>query len=225
MAILVVGSTDKMFPELDEGREKFLVDVPHAGDNIDRLNPWYCELTGLYWMWRNRSTEYVGLEHYRRFFASVKTEKRRMGIAEAQEIIEGGHDMIVTEYFHGPRYTALDWFRDSNYLRYLEKFMSVLSKADRDGFDGYLRRHSLIQCNMFIGRRRVMERWCEFIFDVLSRYDRAERPGEGNRRMDGYFAEHFFGYWLERERVPVLKAPKVEIDYVVRAGIVPSGQA
>jgi hypothetical protein len=67
-----------------------------------------------------------------------------------------------------------------------------------------------------------MERWCGFIFDALARYDRVSPPSEGNRRMDGYFAEHFFGYWLERERVPIFKAPKVEIDYVLRAGIVPS---
>ena len=222
MAIIVVGSTDKMFPELDEGREKFLVDVPHEGDNMDSLNRWYCELTGLYWLWKNSDAWYVGLEHYRRFFASVKTEKRRMGIAEAQEILDTKADMIVTEYFHGPKYTALDWFRDSRYLGHLEKFMSVLSPADREGFGAYIKRHSLIQCNMFIGKRPVMERWCGFIFDALARYDRVSPPSESNRRMDGYFAEHFFGYWLEREGVTIFKAPKVEIDYVVRAGVLPS---
>ena len=220
MAIIVVGSTKNMFPEMDGGREKFLIDVPHDGDNIDRLNPWYCELTGLYYLWKNSDAYYVGLEHYRRFFASVKRAKSRMDIAEAQDILKD-HDMIVTEYFHGPKYTALDWFKDAKYIYHLDKFVDVLDDEDKVGFKEYLTRHSLIQCNMFIGKRPVMDRWCRFIFGLLSKYDAHWAPSEKNRRMDGYFAEHMFGYWLEKERVPIFKAPKVEIDYVLRAGIVP----
>ena len=72
MSIYVIGSTKNIFPELDEGREKFLVDVPHSGDNIDALNPWYCELTGLYYMWKHSTAKYVGLEHYRRFFEELQ---------------------------------------------------------------------------------------------------------------------------------------------------------
>jgi len=218
MSIYVVGDTKKMFPELDEGREKFLTDVPHDGPNIDRLNKWYCELTGLYHLWKNSDAFYVGLEHYRRFFVSTKHPKMRMGVGEAQEILEKC-DMIVTEYSHGPRYSALDWFRDSKYLEHLEKFMDVLDERDRMGFSQYLRRHELIQCNMFIGKRPVMDRWCRFIFPVLSMYDMHWPPSESNRRMPGYFAEHFFGYWLERERVPLFKAPKCEIEYVERGGM------
>ena len=75
MAIVVVGSSKNMFPELDEGREKFLIDEPHSVDNIDGRNPWYCELTGLYWLWKNSDAYYVGLEHYRRYFES----RRRRG--------------------------------------------------------------------------------------------------------------------------------------------------
>lgn len=224
MAIIVVGSTKNMFPELDEGREKFVIDVPHEGDNIDRLNPWYCELTGLYYLWKNSDAYYVGLEHYRRFFASTRKEKSRMDIKEAGEILET-HDMIVTEYFHGPKYTALDWFKDSKFIYHLDKFVDVLDDTDKAGFKEYLVRHSLIQCNMFIGKRPVMERWCNYIFELLSKYDKLSPPSANNKRMNGYFAEHIFGYWLEKEKVPIFKAPKVEIDYVLRAGIVPTGLA
>jgi len=227
MSIYVVGDTKKMFPELDEGREKFLTDMPHEGENIDRLNRWYCELTGLYHLWKNSDSFYVGLEHYRRFFESIKSPKQRMKVDEAQEILEKC-DMIVTEYDHGPRYTALQWFKDSkfqdgsSYILYLDKFIDVLDDKDKEGFKEYLGRHRLVQCNMFIGKRPVMDRWCKFIFSVLSRYDKLCPPSQAHGRLQGYFAEHIFGYWLEKESVPLFMAPKVEMEYVERNGVSPA---
>ena len=41
----------------------------NTGDNISELNGLFCELTGLYWGWKNLSADYIGLSHYRRLYA------------------------------------------------------------------------------------------------------------------------------------------------------------
>ena len=35
----------------------------NEGENISKKNPNYCELTGLYWAWKNLDAEYLGLAH------------------------------------------------------------------------------------------------------------------------------------------------------------------
>ena len=37
------------------------------GDSISNLNKYYCELTVIYYLWKNVNYDYVGLYHYRRY--------------------------------------------------------------------------------------------------------------------------------------------------------------
>ena len=54
-----------------EGKADLGYTKDNTGDNISAKNPNFCELTGMYWAWKNLSCEYIGLCHYRRYFAHV----------------------------------------------------------------------------------------------------------------------------------------------------------
>lgn len=62
---------DSMYVPLHVGRALDDQDLgwqgDNTGDNISLKNPYYCELTGLYWAWKNLKADAIGLVHYRRF--------------------------------------------------------------------------------------------------------------------------------------------------------------
>ena len=40
-----------------------------SGDNISEKNKNFCELTGIYWMWKNIDANFYGMMHYRRYIS------------------------------------------------------------------------------------------------------------------------------------------------------------
>jgi hypothetical protein len=53
-----------------------------TGDHISCKNPYFCELTALYWAWKNLQYDYLGLVHYRRYFGKHKIGNRYHRIAD-----------------------------------------------------------------------------------------------------------------------------------------------
>lgn len=59
----------------EEAKLKGLI-VDSEGNSICEKNPYYCELTALYWIWKNdKKSDWIGLNHYRRYFMSSQTHE------------------------------------------------------------------------------------------------------------------------------------------------------
>jgi len=62
---------DKMYVPVQvgaEGKKDIGYTKDNTGDNISSKNSMYCELTGLYWAWKNLDADYIGLALIKNFF-------------------------------------------------------------------------------------------------------------------------------------------------------------
>lgn len=192
MSIYVVGSSKNKFLPLNDIRTKFIIDEPHDGANIDFLNPWYCELTGLYYMWRHCTDDIVGLEHYRRYFVNNKREL--LTKSEIQSALST-YDIIL-RYFECPRHQPTNWLHMSNPRKpFLQYFLQSLDDEYRDYITNAIySSHILAQCNMFICKRPLLHEYCSWLFPALSKipFDYFRQSS----RIIGYLAEFCFLHWV-----------------------------
>lgn len=71
-------------------RENVQILGDHTGDNISQKRMSYCELTVIYWMWKNLQADYYGLSHYRRYLSFA--EEKLPGAWQEQGFMDSMSD-------------------------------------------------------------------------------------------------------------------------------------
>lgn len=168
-----------------------------TGDNISEKNRQYCELTALYWIWKNVGQyEYVGLCHYRRRFA--------LGKKDIDNLVRSQVDVVVTNpVVNVPNVLAMydknhildDWDTMKNGIGELcHEYLSSLEYVENS--------HYYIPYNMFIMRRDVLKRYCGWLFPILEYCELKCRSKEDvyQDRYIGFLAERLMTAYLYHHR-------------------------
>lgn len=189
-----------------------------TGDNISSRNGCFCELTALYWAWKNRSADDLGLVHYRRYFSDGKWWRpkfARILTGEALSRALADCDILLPR----PR----RYWIETNYSQYahahhgadLDATREILQQRHPDyvaAFDAVMARTWGHRFNMFVMGRKKCDEYCAWLFDVLfaleKRLDiRAYSPYD--RRVFGFVAERLLDVWLETKGYPCRELPYV----------------
>lgn len=177
-----------------------------TGDNISDLNQNFCELTALYWIWKNSTEDIVGLCHYRRFFSNrwlVDDEKYFLQHDDIEQSLNGGGvSIILPRKKYGMQTNSMFGKapspRDMDFVRKTidEKFPEYA-----DAYSIYLKLHSSFLYNMLICKKEYFDEYCKWLFTII--FDLYERipcqeykKDSYRRRLFGFISERLLNIWL-----------------------------
>lgn len=201
-----------------------------TGDNISEKNVHYCELTGLYWAWKNLKADYLGLAHYRRHFTAKRhlrpSREKVLTKAEAEAFLREA-DVLVPV----PR----NYWIETNYSQYahahhavdLDTTRAILAERWPDyipAFDASMKRTTGHRFNMFIMKRDRLDAYCAWLFDVLFELERRldiSGYNQNDSRVFGFVSERLLDVWLETNHIGYKELPYMFMEkqnWLVKGG-------
>ena len=172
-----------------------------VGENISSRNQQFCEETALYWLWKHATEDIVGLVHYRRHFTLPDDWVERM---EEREI-----DLILpTPLYVGPNVGENFRYRhDATHWDFMMGYLRGRSVEEYESAAAYFSESFYSPCNMFIMRRKVLVKFCQWLFPIL--FAVADHGGQMEdryqNRYPAFLGERllswYFGRYREQYRV------------------------
>lgn len=184
----------------------------NTGDNISNKNANYCELTGLYWAWKNLPAEYIGLCHYRRYFTRSNpcscSKKKQVILTKAEwEELINEHPIIVPDKRKYYIETNRSHYNHSHYAKDLdmtEKIIREKYPQYSEAFSKVMERTWAHMFNMFVMRRDYFDEYCNWLFDVLQKLEKRTDITDYDAveaRIYGYISELLLDVWLETNKL------------------------
>lgn len=196
---IFVGAELKKDKQIPDG---YIAD--NNGDNISVLNPYFCELTGLYWAFKNIDSDYIGLSHYRRHF-SMKKKADFDNLLTFDEIKPYLDKVKIftpnkRRYYIESLYSHYAHTFDNTHLDKAKEIISEKYPAYLPSFEKAINRSYGYMFNMMIMKRELLDEYCTWIFDIL--FELRSRVDEGEmdafqKRYPGRVSEILFNVWLE----------------------------
>ena len=187
-----------------------------SGTNISAKNPHYCELTALYWAWKNLSADAVGLVHYRRYFGHFFGRKALSG-AELAKLLDRAPVILPKQrhYVIESNYSQYVHAHHAADLTVLRAVLAAKFPAYLESFDRVMRRTSGHRFNLLVMRRDLLDGYCRWLFEVLFAVE-AELDVSGysdyDRRVFGFLGERLLDVYVEHERLPYVECPVLHLE-------------
>lgn len=198
------------------GKESIGYQRDDEGENISELNPFFCELTGFYWAWKNLNEDYIGLVHYRRLFEmdGRTVEKRQI------EPYLGKIKIFVPKkrrYWIESLKSHYDHTHYPEHLIVTREVVVTKYPEYEKAYDKVVNRTWGYMFNMMIIERELMDNYCTWLFDILfdvfEKIDITDYP-PFTKRYVGRISEILFNVWLAHK----LETGEIQENEVMELG-------
>ena len=203
-----------------EGKEPFGFAGDDTGEHISAKNPTFCELTGLYWAWKNLDADYVGLAHYRRHFGGKGRGEPLSRVLTEQEAIRllEGKDGLLPKKRKYYIETLYSHYAHTMHVEPLDITGAILREkypAYAPAFDALKKRTSAHMFNMLILRRDHLDAYCTWLFDILFELEKrvdATAYDAFHGRFFGRVSELLLDVWLSQQDLDLIEVPVIGME-------------
>lgn len=185
-----------------------------VGESISERNLSYCELTGLYWVWKNVDCDIVGISHYRRYF---EYDHDFLDKEDIEKILDS-YDVILPyskyvedgsirkHYGVGHEVKDLDLVGD---------IISELCPEYKKAYDVCMQSEFFYPLNMIVTRKKLYDDYCSWLFPIL--FELEKRADVSNyddyqKRMIGFVSERLLRVWIMMKKVRIYEMGVIMLD-------------
>ena len=210
-----------------EGKEDLGYIGDNTGDHISEKNPKFCELTGLYWAWKNLECDYLGLVHYRRYFTrkSYAYQKKNgrlnsvLTMEETQNILNE-YPVIVPRKRYYVIETLYSHYEHTHYAEHLDETRNIIEEMYPEylnDYDKVMKQTGGYMFNMYIMRKDLSDQYCEWLFSILFELEKRFKDKEYSYfqgRFYGRVSEMLFNVWLLHQNISYKEVPYMHMEKI-----------
>ena len=208
-----------------------------TGDNISHLNSYYCEMSAIYWAWKNYeqlgNPDYIGFIHYRRHLLFNPKIKFSNELIQYKAISGDYLKNSVSEHEIGSYLKNYDVlagplhkFRSNIEVEYADKHFSkdfsimeeIVKKSHPDYYNAFLKckkRKTGYFLNMFVMPKQMFFEYCEFMFSVLAEcVDQFKMDGYNEYQRRLFVSERLTNVFLEKKKEEGTRVKDLPVSFI-----------
>lgn len=178
----------------------------NTGDNISYKNKNYCELTGVYWIYKNSKDDIKGLVHYRRYFSN-KYKMKLLSQNDYRNILKKYDVILPFEYKLDC--TVLENYEECGFKKDLEITREIIKEKYPDYLDTFnalLDDNKIRLFNMMVAKDYIFNEYSEWLFDILFELEKRIDISDYNdyqQRIYGFISERLLNVYFRKNNLKI----------------------
>lgn len=217
---------DGIYMPIHVGKSINPVDIGYTGDdtgdNISAANKNFCELTALYWGWKNLDVDYIGLAHYRRHFSYKRNANKWDSVMKKNEaeLLLKEYDAILPKkrnYYIESLYSHYAHTHDSSQLDKTKKIIEDKYPDYIEYYDRVVNSRSAHMFNMMVMRKDIYDSYCLWLFDILFELKKqVDLSGMSafDARLFGRVSEILLDVWILKNNINYTEVKCIHMEKI-----------